>query len=84
MIDKFNQWIEKIGADKLLHFFVSAWLVAECKAYGEDVVIYGLIAVSLLYYVKERLDIKADAKDMLYSFLGGFLSVVLMGLKNLL
>lgn len=29
-----DKLVEKFGADKLLHFFVAALLVAECKNYG--------------------------------------------------
>ena len=78
MIDKFNQWIEKFGADKLLHFFVAAWIVAECKVYGVAPMLLGFVVTVLLAVVKEyKLDKACDYKDILCSVLGGVLSILM-------
>ena len=38
-----DKLVNKFGYDKLLHFFVAAWLVSECKSFG-------IISGSLGYY----------------------------------
>ena len=48
-----DKLVEKFGADKLLHFFVAAWLVAECKNYGIITGFFGWIAVIILSALKE-------------------------------
>ena len=78
MMKRFNAWMEKVGVDKLLHFFLAAWIVAECKAYGVVPMLLGFVAVVLLAVVKEYvLDNKDDYKDVLCSILGGVFSVLL-------
>jgi hypothetical protein len=78
MIDKFNQWVEKIGADKLLHILVAAWFVAECKSYGVAPMLLGFVVVVLLAVLKEYvLDKTGDYKDVLCSMLGGVFSILL-------
>jgi hypothetical protein len=79
-----DKLVEKVGVDKLLHFFVSAWVVSECKAYGIGVGCIAWVVVVLLAFVKEKwLDDFLDAKDMLWSALGGFASIVLMVIKDI-
>ena len=78
MIDKFNQWVEKIGEDKLLHFFVAAWFVAEFKSYGLAPMLLGFVVIVLLAIIKEYiLDKTGDYKDVLCSMLGGVFSILL-------
>ena len=78
MMKRFNAWMEKVGVDKLLHFFVAAWLVAECKAYGIPPMLLGFVAVILFSVVKEYvLDKTGDYKDVLCSMLGGVFSILL-------
>lgn len=78
MIEKFNAWMEKVGVDKLLHFFVAAWLVAECKSYGVAPMLLGFVVIVLLSVVKEYvLDRTGDYKDVLCSMLGGVFSILL-------
>lgn len=79
MIERFNLWIEKVGVDKLLHFLVAAWVVAEFKAYGYLFGFIGFILVCILAVVKELwLDEKADINDAFWSVFGGFFSLFLM------
>ena len=53
MIKKFNAWMEKVGVDKLLHFFVAAWVVAECKYFGLTAMLIGLLNICTLSVIKE-------------------------------
>ena len=78
MIDKFNFIIERIGADKLLHFFLSAWLVAESKEYGFIAMIATFLVVLIVGVIKEQvLDKEPDKKDWLWSVYGGLISILL-------
>lgn len=68
----------RIGVDKLLHFLLFAWVVAEAKMFGLTAmwVAYWLMAV--LSIIKEIwLDNKGDMKDVLYGAAGGGVSVIL-------
>ena len=77
-MEKFNAWMEKVGVDKLLHFFVAAWFVAECKAYGVALMLLSFVVVVLLAVVKEYiLDKTVDYKDLLCSILGGVFPIIL-------
>lgn len=78
LIEKFNAWMEKVGVDRLLHFFVAAWIVAECKAYGVAPMLLGFVVIVLLAVVKEYvLDNTGDYKDILCSMLGGVFSLLM-------
>jgi hypothetical protein len=84
-MNKLNSWIEKIGADKLLHFFASAWFVAECKPYGSTTMLLGFVAIILLSIVKEYLlDEKGEYKDIISSVLGGVFSILLFVFENII
>ena len=75
---RFNAWMEKVGVDRLLHFFVAAWIVAECKSYAVAPMLLGFVAVILFSVVKEYvLDKTGDYKDVLCSMLGGVFSILL-------
>lgn len=80
-----DKLVEKIGADKLLHFFVAAWLVSECKAFGIIAGFIGWIAVMILSVVKEHiLDGEPDSMDACAAAYGGFLSLAIGLLQTLL
>ena len=73
-----DKLVERFGADKLLHFFVAAWIVAECKSYGIAPMLLGFVVIVLLAVVKEYvLDKTVDYKDALCSMLGGLFSILL-------
>ena len=73
-----DRLVEKVGVDKLLHFFVAAWLVSECKAYGVAPMLLGFVVIVLLAIVKECvLDNTGDYKDVLCSMIGGVFSILL-------
>ena len=78
MVEKLNVWMKKVGVDKLLHFFVAAWIVAECKSYGVAPMLLGFVVVVLLAIIKEYiLDKTGDYKDLLCSILGGVFPIIL-------
>ena len=73
---------KKVGVDKLLHFFISAWVVSECKAFGIGVGCIAWIVVVVLSWVKEDfLDDHVDARDIFAGALGGFVSLLIGILK---
>lgn len=78
MLKWWNNLIVRIGVDKLLHFLLFAWVVAEAKMFGLTAmwVAYWLMAV--LSIVKEIwLDNKGDMEDVLYGVAGGIVSVTM-------
>ena len=80
-----DKLIDKIGYDKLLHFFVAAWLVSEYKAFGIIAGFIGWIAVIVLSVVKEHsLDDKPEPMDACAAAYGGFLSLAIGLLQTLL
>ena len=79
LMKRLNVWIEKFGVDKLLHFFVAAWLVALCLLFGFVDGIVGAFIVVFLSCVKETvLDESADIRDVFWTF-GGSLSSLIVG-----
>lgn len=76
--------VDVIGYDKMLHFLLAAWFVSECKAYGIGLGCISWIVIVFLAFVKEKwLDDFFDAKDLLWSALGGFASIILMVIKDI-
>lgn len=77
-----DKLVEKVGVDKLLHFFVAAWVVSECKAFGIGVGCIAWIVVVILSWIKEDfLDDHVDARDIFAGALGGFVSLFIGVLK---
>ena len=70
--------IEKFGADKLLHFLTTAWLVSEAKVFGINAMMITYLVVVILGIIKEiKLDDYIDTRDIIASVAGGFVSVIL-------
>ena len=77
MIDIQNFLINKIGVDKLLHFFVCGWIVSFI-----DGLIFQIIVTIVLGVGKELIDkfirkTYIDHKDMLFTWLGGTITIIL-------
>lgn len=73
-----NKLIEKVGVDKLLHFLVTAWIVAEAKCFGWiPMLIAFVILVGLGIYKEKKLDTHADYIDLKWSIYGGLFSIFL-------
>ena len=67
-----------IGVDKVLHFVVAAWFVAELKVYGVTPMMLGFIFITILAFIKEKyMDSVFSARDFLFSAIGGFTSILL-------
>lgn len=80
---RLNFKIDQVGLERIAHFLVAAWVVAECKAYGIGVGCIGFLVIVVLSFVKEKfLDKYFSASDFLYSALGGFVSLAFMVLKD--
>lgn len=82
---RLNVKIDQVGLERIAHFLVAAWVVAECKAYGIGVGCIGSLVIVTLAFVKEKfLDKYFSASDFWYSALGGFTSLALMALKDMI
>lgn len=80
-----NKLIEKVGVDKLLHFLVTAWLVAETKVYGVVTTIIVFLLIVILGIIKEKkLDLNPDYSDLKWSIYGGLVSMCLYVASSLL
>lgn len=62
--------VNKIRTDKLLHFLVTGWTVAEWGLPGFAIII-------ILGIIKECLDDKFDLEDLQWSLYGGLLAMLL-------
>ena len=77
-----DKLVEKIGADRLLHFFVAAWVVSECKAFGIIAGFIGWIVVIVLSAIKEHFfDDEPEPMDACAAAYGGFVSLLIGVLK---
>lgn len=73
-----NKLVEKVGVDKLLHFLVTAWIVAEAKCFGWiPMLIAFVILVGLGIYKEKKLDVYTDYIDLKWSIYGGLFSMFL-------
>ena len=77
-----DKLVEKVGVDKLLHFFVAAWLVSESKSFGIGVGCIAWIVVVVLSWIKEDFfDDHVDARDIFAGAYGGIVSLLIGVLK---
>lgn len=73
-----NKLVEKVGADKLLHFLVTAWIMAEAKCFGLVPMLVVFVLLIVLGIFKEiELDTQADYADVKWSAYGGFTTAIL-------
>ena len=73
-----DNFIEKIGADKLHHFFVGGWICSMFSPLGIVAIIIAFILTLCLSIVKEQfLDDKCELKDILAASLGGVTSIII-------
>ena len=80
-----DKLVEKVGADRLLHFFVAAWLVSECKAFGIIAAFFGWIAVIILSAIKEHFfDDEPEPMDACAAAYGGIVSLLIGVLEGIL
>jgi uncharacterized membrane protein (UPF0136 family) len=80
-----DKLVEKVGADRLLHFFVAAWLVSECKAFGIVAAFFGWIVVIILSAIKEHfLDDEPEPMDACAAAYGGIVSLLIGVLEGIL
>lgn len=78
MLTWWNNLIVRIGVDKLLHFLLFAWIVAEAKMFGDVAMWAAYWLMAVLSIVKEIwLDNKGDMEDVLYGAAGGGVSVIM-------
>ena len=73
IVDKF---LQKVGADKVLHFTIAALITAWGGYFGDLGLILGALGVTALSYLKERLDEEFCAQDIFYSMGGAVVSVI--------
>ena len=70
--------VKKIGVERLLHFLVTAWVVAEAKCIGWiPMLIVFVILICLGIYKEKKLDVYTDYVDLKWSIYGGLFSVFL-------
>lgn len=81
---KINELIEKVGIDKIAHFAVGAWIVAEFKQYGVGFGFIGFLVVVALSIAKEKIDKKITTMDLWWSVCGGCASLALMVLSQMI
>ena len=80
LVDKF---LQKVGADKVLHFTIAALITAWGGNFGDLGLIIGALGVTALSYLKERLDEEFCTQDIFCS-MGGALTSVIVYLCGLL
>lgn len=77
IIDKITGWLNGIGADKYKHFGLGVVIAAimvivlACFLPKWAVIVGSVAIVAMAAIVKERIDEKADNKDILATLLGG-------------
>lgn len=72
-----DNFINKIGSDKLLHYLVGAWLIALAQPYGPIIMSAVFVLFLILSLYKEyKLDDKPDLADVAYYIGGSITSAV--------
>lgn len=76
-IEKLNEYIQKVGVDKALHFFCGGWIVAMFTPVGLESLPYSLIALFLVSIIKECVDSVFDWYDIAAGMAGGVLAAAI-------
>lgn len=72
-----DNFINRIGSDKLLHYLVGAWLLALAQPYGAlGMGIMFILFLILSLYKEYKLDNKPDLVDVAYYIGGSITSTV--------
>lgn len=75
LTDKIN---EKVGQDKVLHFLLAAWAMAQFTGHGVWMAILGLLIIAAASVAKEKwLDDTPDWMDVAAAVLGAMAQVLL-------
>lgn len=77
-----NDFINKVGADKVLHFTIAALITAWGGLFGGTTLLLSAIGIISLSLVKEHLDSEFSAKDIYYSIGGAVASVIVYLFTN--
>lgn len=77
-----DNFINKVGADKVLHFTIAALITAWGGNFGDLGLILGALEIIALSFVKEHLDNEFSAKDIYYSIGGAMTSVIVYLFAN--
>lgn len=66
-----NSWINRIGLDKLCHFFLAGWITTFGLSFAWWVGILFALIITLLELIKEKkIDSKFDIVDVIYTEAG--------------
>ena len=82
IIDKIIGWLNGIGADKYMHFALGTVIATitvillACFLPKWAVTVGSVAVVAMAALIKERIDEKADNKDILATLLGGVVVMV--------
>lgn len=75
---KLNNFLNKVGIDKALHFAVGGWIVSILSPFGIGAMGIAFIIMLILSVIKEKLlDEQVDIYDIVAAFIGGFISFIL-------
>lgn len=70
--------ITKIGSDKLLHFAIGGWFTCLCSLFGIIPMIVGVVLITVLSFIKEKIfDKDFDMKDIYATLIGSAISIVI-------
>lgn len=73
-----NDFIAKVGEDKVLHFAIGGWAVSAVYPLGINAIGITFLIVMILSFIKEQyLDDNFDVGDIVASFIGSFISFLI-------
>ena len=70
-IEKLNEYIQKVGVDKALHFAVCGWVESICCFFGIGGMMWGVLVVFATSVIKELIDGIFDWRDIIAGMFGG-------------